>query len=167
MIDPLKKEFELLIEQNKGIIYKLANAYCKDVDERKDLAQEIIIQLWRSYHTFNHSVKITTWMYKVAFNVSISYYRKYSKRKEKLSALSGNLIEILKDEAPNETEEKLVQLHVFISELKDLDKALMLLYLEEKSYKEISEVLGISESNISTKVHRIKQKLKEKFSLTD
>jgi RNA polymerase sigma factor (sigma-70 family) len=167
MIDPLKKEFELLIEQNKGIIYKLARAYCKDIDEQKDLMQEIIIQLWRSYHTFNNSVKITTWMYKVAFNVSISYYRKYSKRKEKLSPLTDGLVDILNDETPSVTEEKLVQLHQFISELKDLDKALMLLYLEEKSYKEISDVLGISESNISTKVNRIKQKLREKFSLTD
>ncbi len=162
-----KTDFELLIEQNRGIIYKLAGAYCKDSDDRKDLVQEIIIQLWRSYPTFNHSVKFTTWMYRVAFNVSISFYRKDSKRKEKMSSLSDNLIELRAEEEPNDKEEQLKQLQQFIAELKELDKALMLLYLEEKSYREISEILGISESNVATKVNRIKQRLREKFSLTD
>lgn len=162
-----KTDFELLIDQHKGMIYKLAGAYCKDKDERKDLVQEIIIQLWRSYPSFNNSVKITTWMYRVAFNVSISYYRKDTRRREKWSTLSDNLIELTPEAEPNDSEEKLNLLRIFIAELKELDKALMLLYLEEKSYKEISEILGISESNVSTKVNRIKQKLKEKFSLTD
>lgn len=75
------RDFELIVENHKGIIYKVANSYCKDDDDRKDLVQEIVIQLWRSFHRFNNSVKLSTWIYRVALNVSISFYRKDSKRK--------------------------------------------------------------------------------------
>lgn len=160
-------DFDALIEQHKGIIYKISNAYCKDTDDRKDLVQEIVIQLWRSFHTFNNSVKVTTWIYRVALNVAISFYRKDSKRKNATTILSDQLIEIIPDEESNEKEEQFNQLQQFIAELKELDRALMLLYLEEKSQKEIAEILGLSESNVSTKVDRIKQQLKKKFSLTN
>ena len=162
----LKTDFELLIEQHKGIIYKIANVYCKDNDDRKDLAQEIIIQLWRSFHRFDGSVKISTWMYRVALNVAISFYRKDSKRKRVTVPLSNQLIEIIPDSEHSETEEQLNQLQKFIAELNDLDRALMILYLEEKTQKEVADILGLSETNVSTKIARIKNKLKEKFSLT-
>ena len=160
-------DFERIIEQNKRIIYKVANSYCKDADDRKDLVQEIIIQLWRSFTTFNNSVKISTWMYRVALNVAISFYRKDSRRKEISATLSDQLIEIIPDQRPDETEGQINQLQQFIAELKDLDRALMILYLEEKSQKEIAEIVGLSETNVSTKINRVKEKLKEKFLLVN
>lgn len=160
-------DFESIIEKNKGIIYKVANSYCKDVDDRKDLVQEIIIQLWRSFRRFNHSTKLSTWTYRVALNVAISFYRRDSKRKMASTELSESLIAIIPDHEPPETEGQIKQLQQFIAELKDMDRALMILYLEDRNQKEIGEIMGISETNVSTKIARIKEKLREKFLLTD
>jgi RNA polymerase sigma factor (sigma-70 family) len=160
-------DFELIIERNKGIIYKVANSYCKDIDDRKDLVQEIIIELWKSFKRYNHSSKLSTWMYRVALNVAISFYRRDSKRKMVSTELSESLIAIIPESEPGEIESQINQLQQFIGELKDMDRALMILYLEDKSQKEIGEILGITETNVSTKVARIKEILKAKFLLTD
>jgi RNA polymerase sigma factor (sigma-70 family) len=160
-------DFELIISKHKGIIYKVANSYCKDADDRKDLVQEIIIQLWRSFKRFDHSCKLSTWMYRVALNVAISFYRKDSKRKMVSSELTESLIAIIPENEPSETESQITQLQQFIGELKDMDRALMILYLEDKSQKEMGEIMGITETNVSTKIARIKEKLKMKFLLTD
>jgi RNA polymerase sigma factor (sigma-70 family) len=160
-------DFELIIERNKGIIYKVANSYCKDADDRKDLVQEIIIELWKSFKRYNHSSKLSTWMYRVALNVAISFYRRDSKRKRTSTELTESLIAITPENEPRETEDQINQLQQFIGELKDIDRALMILYLEDKSQKEIGEILGITETNVSTKIARIKENLKAKFLLTD
>jgi RNA polymerase sigma factor (sigma-70 family) len=160
-------DFELIIERNKGIIYKVANSYCKDIDDRKDLVQEIIIELWKSFKRYNHSSKLSTWMYRVALNVAISFYRRDSKRKMVSTELSESLIAIIPESEPGEIESQINQLQQFIGELKDMDRALMILYLEDKSQKEIGEILGITETNVSTKIARIKEILKAKFLLTD
>lgn len=161
------RDFEQVIEKNKGIIYKVANSYCKDHDDRKDLAQEIIIQLWRSFKQFDHSSRFSTWMYRVALNVAISFYRRDSKRKMVSSELTESLIAIIPEKEASETESNIIQLQQFIGELKDMDRALMILYLEDKSQKEMGEIMGITETNVSTKIARIKEKLKMKFLLTD
>jgi RNA polymerase sigma-70 factor (ECF subfamily) len=160
-------DFELIVENHKGIIYKVANSYCKEDDDRKDLVQEIIIQLWKSFHRFNNSVKLSTWIYRVALNVAISFYRKDLKRKNTSTELSESLIAIIPENEPEETESQITQLQQFIAELKDMDRALMILYLEDRSQKEIGEIMGISETNVSTKIARIKEKLKTKFLLND
>ena len=159
--------FEAVIEQNKGIIYKVANSYCKDVDDRRDLIQEIVIQLWRSFSRFDNSYKISTWMYRVALNVAISFYRNNFTRKKLTTPLSNQLIELLPDDEPTETEGQINLLQQFIAELKELDRALMILYLEEKSQKEIADILGLTQTNVSTKIARIKENLKKRFSLTN
>lgn len=163
----VSRDFELIVENHKGIIYKVANSYCKGNDDRKDLVQEIVIQLWKSFHRFNNSVKLSTWIYRVALNVAISFYRKDSKRKNTSIGLSESLIAIIPENEPEETESQITQLQQFIAELKDMDRALMILYLEDRSQKEIGEIVGISETNVSTKIARIKEKLKAKFLLTD
>ena len=154
--------FLSVIEQNKGIIYKIANSYKKDEDDQKDLVQEIILQLWRSFPGFDERSKLSTWMYRVALNVAISSYRKEKKKKEVFVPLSESVISFTNEEQPHK--ESFHQLQQFISELKELDRALMLLYLEEKSGKEIAEILGLSEANVRTKINRIKEKLKQKFN---
>ena len=163
----LSKEFAATLEKNKGIIYKVANAYCKDRDDRKDLVQEIIIQLWRSFDRYDDQYKLSTWMYRIALNVSISFYRKERKRKNSDFLINEDIVEIADEYSSDELEMNISLLQRFINELKELDRAMMLLYLEEKSQKEIGEILGLTEANVSTKVGRIKEKLKQRFSLTN
>ena len=151
------------IKDNERIIYKICNSYCSNKNDREDLAQEIIYQLLKSYHSFSDQYRFSTWMYRVALNVAISFYRKNEFKK------TLNYDEIKsdpKDEVSHsaELEGNLTILEKYIDQLKELDKALMLLYLESKSYKEISEILGISETNVATKISRIKEVLKQKFS---
>lgn len=159
------QEFEALLESNKGLIYKIAYSYCYDADDRKDLIQEIILQFWRAYPSFNGSVKLSTWMYRIALNVAISFYRKDSKRKSISTRLDTANINIAIESGESETENQISQLQQFIIELNSLDKALILLYLEDKNQKEIGEILGISETNVSTKIGRVKEKLRAKFQI--
>jgi RNA polymerase sigma-70 factor (ECF subfamily) len=156
--------FLTVIEANKGIIYKVAHAYCLHAEDRKDLIQEIIVQLWKSFDNYDNQYKYTTWMYRIALNVAISFYRKENRRKQLTNPLSDNILELVDDTAIIEINKNIGYLQQFIIELKELDKALMLLYLEEKSHKEIAEITGISETNVATKIGRIKKILKQKFS---
>jgi len=159
----IKKHFLRLIEDNKGIILKICNSYCPNKNDREDLGQEIIYHLWKSGHTFNADHKFSTWMYRVALNVAISFYRKGRKPGPVIS-MAEHLIDVEdKDVGNNEEEKNTTLLLQFINELKELDRALIILYLENKSYDEISEILGITETNAGTKINRIKEKLKQKF----
>ncbi|MBC7923753.1 MAG: sigma-70 family RNA polymerase sigma factor [Ferruginibacter sp.] len=154
-----------MIRANRKILYKIIRAYCKDQEDRQDLEQEIIIQLWKSFKTYNDQFKLSTWIYRIALNVAISHYRKDIKRKEKTIPLSDTLFQAVDDqEATEALDNNLELLHAFINQLDRLNKALMILYLEGNSYKDIAEILGISESNVGTKINRIKKMLKEKFS---
>ena len=164
MIQNNKEEFLNLIEEHKLIIYKICNSYCKKAVDRDDLAQEITYQLWRSFNHFNGSVKFSTWMYRVALNVAITFYRK-TKKGDAIIQLAEPDTEIEDSkEDTTELEKNIIALQQFINELKELDKALMILYLEEKSYSEIAEILGITETNVATRISRIKDILKQKFS---
>lgn len=160
-----KSDFFLsVVEDHKGIIYKIANSYCKDAEDREDLAQEMIFQLWKSFHRYNNEFKYSTWIYRIALNVAISFYRKESRRQKIHSPIGEHVMNISTENHNDETEKNILALQQFISELKDLDKALMLLYLEEKSHREIADILGITETNVATKIGRIKTTLKEKFN---
>lgn len=90
----VKERFLSLIEMHKGIIYKVANAYCRDVEDRKDLVQEIVIQLWRSFDKYDAQYKWSTWMYRIALNVAISFLRKEKRRKDAALSLTANIIEV-------------------------------------------------------------------------
>jgi RNA polymerase sigma factor (sigma-70 family) len=159
-----RNEFLKLIEEHKLIIYKICNAYCKNRYNRDDLAQEITYQLWKSFNHFNGSVKFSTWMYRVALNVAITFYRKTKTANDviRLAEADTEIEDSMEDNS--ELEKNINALQQFITELKELDKALMILYLEEKNYREIGEILGITETNVATRISRIKDKLKQKFS---
>jgi RNA polymerase sigma-70 factor (ECF subfamily) len=161
-----KEDFLSIIDANKRIIFKICNSYCKNADDREDLAQEIIFQLWRSWSSFNANYKLSTWMYRIALNVAISFYRK--ERKATDTVLMGDhVIEIADEQIEESLETNLNALQQFINELKPLDKALMILYLEEKPQKEIAEIMGITSTNVATKIGRIKEQLKQKFNNQD
>ena len=142
------------------------NAYCSNKEDRKDLEQEILIQLWNSFDNYNSKYKYSTWMYRIALNVAISFYRKETKRFAKNDLY--NEASIFKIEEDANDKETVLNYHLkilqdFIQNLNELNKALMLLYLEEKSYEEIAQVLGITKTNVATKISRIKIKLKKEF----
>lgn len=156
--------FLVIVENNKGILFKVANSYCRNIEDRKDLVQEIILQLWKSFDNYNAKFKFSTWIYRISLNVAISFYRKVNSRKRISNPITTDIFDFYDTEISDEKETNLGILNQMISELNDLNKALMLLYLEEKSYKEISEIIGITETNVATKIGRIKSKLKKEFN---
>jgi RNA polymerase sigma-70 factor (ECF subfamily) len=154
--------FRETIEKHKGIFFKVAQTYCADEDDRQDIVQEILIQVWQSLENYVPKFKISTWLYRISLNVAISFYRKNSSRK-KSSVSIHEQISVFQQEQVSEKALELNLLNQFINELNELDKALILLYLEEKSQAEIADILGITQTNVATKVGRIKGKLKLKF----
>jgi RNA polymerase sigma factor (sigma-70 family) len=158
-----KDAFLQLIRDNKGILYKISASYCRNVSDREDLVQEMIYQLWRSGHRFDDNQKFTTWMYRIALNVAISFYRKTTRSGVRIDL--GVDLQEMEDRSPagELPDDRIELLQRFISELGELDKALMILYLEEKSYREIADILGITETNVATKLSRIKGRLKQQF----
>lgn len=160
---PDRSAFLKLMNDNQRVIFKICNLYCNNSTDREDLAQEIVYQLWKSGNSFNAEYKFSTWMYRIALNVAISFYRKRLTRP--VIVVNESHIDIADPmEDGEELEEDISNLQKFILGLKELDRAIMLLYLEEKTYKEIAEIIGISETNTSTKISRIKDILKQKFS---
>lgn len=158
-----KSDFVSIIKDNKNLIYKISCAYCTNPYYQKDLQQEILLQVWKSLKIFDGRVKISTWIYRVALNTAISYYRNECKQKKRKSNYDISAISIFDQEYNSEDDLKIKMLYKFIESLNALDKALILLYLDNKKYKEISEILGITETNVATKISRIKKFLKEQF----
>jgi len=158
-----KDQFIYLIQQNRKLIFKVCNAYCKDAEDRKDLVQEVIIKLWQSFHKYDSKYKLSTWIYRIALNTAISHYRSDSKRQKSTVSVHENLLEIADDNDKTELDKNVQLLYGFINRFDELNKALMILYLDNNSYKDIAEILGISETNVATKIARLKQRLKLQF----
>lgn len=156
-----------IMESHKGIIYKIVRSYCKDQGDRDDLVQEIIIQLWQSFENYNSQFKLSTWIYRIALNTSISFYRKVIGRKHNTSELSQIIAATVKAEDPFQEDPRLALLQVFIDKLRDMDKAMILLYLDGLSQKEIAEIVGITPTNVGTKLTRIKKILQHHFQNQD
>ena len=159
-----KEKFIQVITENKNLLYKICNSYCPNPSNRQDLEQEILLQLWKNMKNFDGRVKISTWIYKVALNTAISNFRLDCKRIDKPIEIDFSYFSLPDFEYDSEFDEKLQLLYKLIDGMSKLDKALMLLYLDNYRQKEIAEILGISDSNVATKVNRIKQNLREKFS---
>ena len=150
-----------ILEKHKGIVFKVARSYCSNEFDREDLVQEILAQIWRSLDTYNDAFKVTTWMYRVALNVAISVYRKDKSAAYKHTEIEDRLLtyDMVQE---SENEQNLSALYAFINELNDIDKAVLLMYLEGENQAEIAANLNIMISNVATKISRIKQKLKLK-----
>lgn len=146
--------FKSFVTENMGIITHICRAYASSDEELKDLIQEVTIQLWRSHKKFKGNSKISTWVYRVTLNVCLAI-----SRKKRISTEPINNIDI--QDNPDQTEkEQIEQLYRAIKKLREADRAIILLYLEKKSYQEISDILGMTVSNVGVKVNRLKDKLK-------
>ncbi len=148
-----------MIAENERLIYKVCSVYASEPEDRRDLFQEIVLQAWKGYARFKEEeAKISTWLYRVALNTAISHKRKQYKtittrsQDELLYQIADNTIEYRNEEYK--------MLHQLISQLPTLEKALMLLYLEDKSYQEMAEILGLTAGNVGVKINRIKEKLR-------
>jgi RNA polymerase sigma factor (sigma-70 family) len=158
----LQERFQTRIEEHKKILYKVCNSYCRNRDDREDLAQEITIQLWRSFTKFDERQRFSTWMYRIALNVAISFYRRESSRTRHLLSADERLLDVI-DVTASQSED-LTLLHQFIEQLDPLNKALILVYLDGNSYQEMAEILGISETNVATKISRLKKAVKQELA---
>jgi RNA polymerase sigma factor (sigma-70 family) len=161
-----QQRFEALLHEHAGIVFKVAGAYARGREERDDLAQEIAAQCWRSFASYDpRRAKFSTWMYRVALNVAISTARRRKRdMAERFEPLETHHLETIGSEVREDAEERVTALRIFIAQLDDLNRALILLYLEDRSYAEIAEVLGLSETNVATKIGRIKQKLRTQMT---
>jgi len=151
------------IRENRGIIYKICNSYCANKSDREDLAQEIIYHLWRSFGSFDPAYKFSTWMYRVALNVAISFYRQEKKLQHHYPVSEDLIVFEETTTARTEEEKNLQLLQQFITELKEVDKAIILLYLDNHSHREMAAITGFTETNIATRINRIKEKLRTNF----
>jgi RNA polymerase sigma factor (sigma-70 family) len=158
-----KDQFLYLIQQNKKLVFKVCNAYCHDEEDRKDLVQEVIMQLWRSFEKYDGRCKLSTWMYRIALNTAISHYRASRNRAQNTVSIHESLIDFADENEYGELDTNVKLLYSFINQFNELNKALMLLYLDNNSYKDIADVLGISETNVATKINRLKKQLKQLF----
>jgi RNA polymerase sigma factor (sigma-70 family) len=156
-----KEAFIKAIKENVGIIFKISSVYTDTINDKNDLVQEIIYQLWKSYDSFNQKSSFSTWMYRVALNVAIYQLRK-SKKRIPTVPMEGKDFDYYETDN-SDGEEKWQQFKQQIDNLNLLDKGIVMLYLENKSYVEIAEIIGISPSNVGTKLSRIKEKLKKQI----
>ena len=152
----LEKEFITLVEEHKRIIYKVCYIYAADKENLNDLYQEVVINLWKAYPRFRGECTTSTWVYRLGLNTCISFFRKSKSRPE--------VVPITLDlEAFTEEEDKtasLRELYRMINCLGQLERALILLWLEERSYQEIADIIGISKNNVAVRLNRIREKLK-------
>ena len=145
------------------MIHKVCHIYCHHPADREDLFQEIVIQLWKAWPGFRRESRFTTWLYRIALNTAISGLRK--NRAPTIYVEPGLLPQHLKDDSDHpEKEEKLSRLYEAIRELSELERAMIMLYLEDKSYEEMEEILGISQNNLRVKMTRAKEKLRKRIN---
>lgn len=152
--------FDALLSQHIGIVWKVAASYTRLPEDRNDLVQEICLQAWKAFTSYDPTRRFSTWLYRIALNVAISSLRTATTAKQTVS-LDDDMAHALQASATPELDERIELLQRFIARLGPLDRALMLLYLEEYSYREIAEVLGISETNVATKIGRLKQRVRD------
>jgi RNA polymerase sigma-70 factor (ECF subfamily) len=153
----IEKDFVTKIQNHQGILHKICFVYLNNKTNKEDLYQEIVLQLWKSYPSFRNESKFSTWMYRVALNTAVTFSKKASFFESNRSLESD---EYVIEEAVDYSEDIKI-LYKAISKLNKIEKAIILLWLDEKSYSEISEIVGISEKNVSVKVVRCKKKLAE------
>ena len=151
----LEKQFAQTVAEHKSTIYTVCYMFSKDVDEVNDLFQEVLVNLWKGFEGFQHRSDIKSWLYRVSLNTCISLERKKRRSPVERLTMDINLFED-KDEDTRQVD----RLHQRISKLQPFDRAIVLLWLEDLSYEEIGLIVGISAKNVSVRLYRIKEQLK-------
>ena len=154
----MKDQFLKLIAENQGLVFKVCNMYCNNKEDKEDLFQDIVLQLWRSYPAFKGDSKVSTWMYRIAINNAITRLRKETKR-EKFAGLDEEAFRVAA-RAHDSIDENITQMYEAIKKLSEVERALTMLYMDDCSYREIAEILGLSESNVGFKLNKVKAKLR-------
>jgi RNA polymerase sigma-70 factor (ECF subfamily) len=156
--------YKEIIESNKDRIFRICCGYVRDQDERKDVYQEIIINIWRSLDAFRGQSQMSTWIYRIAVNTCLTYVRSETRRRKHIDPEASIAIDRIPqedhDEREEETHRSIDQLYRCITTLPPVDRALVALYLEDVSSKESADILGITETNVRVKLHRIRKVLK-------
>ena len=155
-----EKEFSQLIRNNQGLIIKVSRLYTNTLEDEEDLFQEIVLQLWKSYDTFKGDSKISTWMYRVALNTAITLFRKKSRSPQTDELQDFHYKDYLEDDDA-EKRQKISLLYKVIKMLPNVERAIVMMYLDDVPYRDIAENLGITEVNARVKMNRLKKTLKE------
>jgi RNA polymerase sigma factor (sigma-70 family) len=155
---PSEKEFITLLNQHQKIVHKVCNLYMDRYSDREDLFQEVTLQAWKAYGNFRGDAKFSTWLYRVALNTAITFFRK---EKRQPDIYSTDAVPEQREEESSPVEEQVKAMYEAIGELSKIDKAIVMLYLEDYSYNEIGDMMGITANNVAVKMNRIKTKLKE------
>ncbi|SRR5260221_10135496 len=156
----LENTFLTALEQNQEKLLRVCSVYAEDAEDKKDLFQEALINIWQSMSSFEEKSSLSTWMFRVTLNVCLRLQTKQARKRDRFRKLDSITIENIGDEETNHEEhEQLIKLRSCIRKLNDADKAVITLYLEELSYKEISEITGLTENTVAVKIKRIKMKL--------
>lgn len=156
----VEDKFIEMIKQNEGVIYKITTIYARNGEDQKDLYQEIVAQLWTAFEKFRGEAKVSTWIYRIAINTAITRLRKETKRNS--ISIDQAVLAYTQNSDPI-WEDKIKLLYHHIGLLNDLQKGIILLFLEDKSYEEIATITGLSPSNVGTRLSRIRQKLRTKM----
>ena len=158
----LEKAFLDMIEAQKRTIYKVCYIYAKDQDDLNDLFQETVLNLWKAFPRYRGDSALTTWVYRIAMNTCVTFLRRSGNRPQTVPMTAQVASQL---EADAETSEQLKELYKLINQLGKLERALILLWLEERSYQEMADILGISKANVAVKLNRTKEKLKKLSNL--
>ena len=158
----MNAEFEKTVRDNAAILHKFCRIYTDKSDEYEELFQEMLIQIWRSMENFRGDAKISTFVYRICINTALSFRAKLNRSKKRFETLDGKIF--IQQEKDKIKDEQLEKLYAAIRELKPIERAVVGLYLDEKSYEEIAEILGISKTNVATRLMRLKKKIIGKFN---
>lgn len=161
-----QRRFLGLLEAHRKILFKVAASYCRDPVDRQDLIQEMVFQLWRSFERYDERRRFSTWMYRVALNVAISFSRSEARRSRTTVRADDSILELAAD-APAALVDELALLRRLLGRLDELDRALLILYLDGNRHETIAGVLGISKTNVGTRISRIKKKLRREGAVSE
>lgn len=159
--------FVALLEEHKKILFKIASSYARQAADREDLIQEMVLQLWRSFGSYDERQRFSTWMYRVALNVAISYYRRETRRTRVVVSGDEALLELAVAPESDALVEEFELLRKLIDGLDEFERALVILYLDGNPHETIGEIMGISMSNVGTRLSRIKHKLRSEYERTE
>jgi RNA polymerase sigma factor (sigma-70 family) len=159
-------DFLAALHDYQPLVRRVCRLYCQDADDRQDLFQEIVLQLWRAWPRYvpQPDAKLSTWLYRIALNVAISNLRQRTRRPASVG-LESDVAQHLAQptEASAYEPEETAALYRAINRLSDVDKAFVLLYLEDRPYDEMADILGITQNNVRVKMHRVQEKLRKQL----